>query len=89
MRPGASEYEKARAKFIIRTFAARDAPSDDVPHEIKKLNKAFSASAQLAVMFQVVRRQHARDGSRRGHSSRDGSRRDGSRRESSPPDGGS
>ena len=88
VRPGASEYEKARAKFIIRTFAARDTPSDDVPYEIKKLKKAFSASAERADMYQVVRRQHARDGSRRGSgSSRDGSRRDGSRRDGSRRDG--
>ena len=64
VRPGASEYDKAQAKHIVRTFAARDEPTADMDVAVKKIKKQFAASAARSDMFRIVRAESRREAHR-------------------------
>ena len=61
IRPGASEYDKAQAKFVEQALEEKDFAGDDVPSEILDLKSKFAGASHRASM-QTLARSAARGG---------------------------
>ena len=63
LRPGASDYDKAEAKFIERSFDEKDLASADTPADAADLKAAFAAQSQKALLSDLAKKSARSGGS--------------------------